>query len=262
MIKMDSDSQRTLLLILIVIAIIVICILLFMAFSNSSGSSNAQCQDDGDCVDGVCQAGKCQQCAFDSDCCGNENCRGGKCVPGDTDGGGGGPDPNIVPPTLSDFCELRNNDNVDPPKNYGPYNIVGVAGTNPIDWTTLRIVSVQVAMSENVGPECGDSNIPFGTNTSSNINTGASTLTRIGGTDYGVDDDVAGVDIVEQGSGDTNFIDFRNLNDGTFQIECTSTGLTWPEIFNYTFRAVVNVADTVGVRSNDANMDFFLDGVT
>lgn len=171
--------------------------------------------------------------------------------------------PELIGPTLQDHCLQQFNDGFPLPKSYGFFNITGTPGSSPIDWSTLRIVSVQsYTNQDNELITCGNS-YPYGTNTATDISNVGSVFQRIGGVDYGINDDIAGVDFVLPGFEATQYMSFFQNGAGQFQIQLTTNGTTMHnETINYAFKAIINVADLNGIRSNDACCEFFLQRVT
>ena len=121
---------------------LIIVILLIWALASPSCTAD-ECQNDKDCTGdkGICNAGKCQACAFDSDCCGSETCQSGKCI-----SGGGGTTP---PPTdcgsVAPFCLNNNEGQVD--QENGP-RVLDLTGSVPMgvtfDWSTFQFTSIRV----------------------------------------------------------------------------------------------------------------------
>ena len=166
----DSLIKIVLIIILVIIAIVLIC-----SVSKNIDNDNS-CKTDTDCSDGVCHDGECVECAFDSDCKGeNKLCIQGNCI---DDPNPPVPPPPVVPDDppeiISDLQEGASGLFLALPEEVPTFPLPlepapVVAGTNPIDWNSFRIKNIE-SYSDVPGAIPGTfSTLPFNTNVSPNI---------------------------------------------------------------------------------------------
>lgn len=165
-------NNRT--LIIIILVIILLLILLWVLTANRN---TRECESDDQCP-GVCQNGKCVDCSFDSDCCGNEVCHRGKCIvpQGPTCG---------APPIFETACEVILGT---PAQMTVDLTTYVTEGDSPIDWTTFTFDGFRVASEdptadsasfENIGCPGGGENegtvddVEWGTHQTGTINPGS-----------------------------------------------------------------------------------------
>ena len=171
-------DDRTKLIVIFIVLIIILIIMILYGGGNIFAPRT--CKTDSQCSGGVCNQGTCVQCAFDSECCGNQTCIEGRCVipaPGTSGGSGGStdPPPSSNPPTIGTFCTLEQENFNDGETFILDITTVVTEGDSPIDWSTFVVDSYNVyteypVNSNTLGITCGDADeAPFGTNLLSNF---------------------------------------------------------------------------------------------
>lgn len=143
-------SKDITLIVIVIIVILVLCFFIRRIMASSNSSSEKTCNSDSDCS-GRCQAGKCVDCSFNSDCCSGEVCRDGACVAGP------------VPPMIQDECGRQGTFFfTDSSSDLLIANQDSIERDYPIDWPTLTFSNIQAYATVNTPGVLECDNTVFG----------------------------------------------------------------------------------------------------